>query len=281
LSGLAAGSAFGTGPSRAGGFYSEDLDSGGNIQLDGSGLLGGLTSGLQTGSSNPGHQSSAAGSGASASGGSGSAAGSALSGDYGLLGLLSVIRMTDADRNALALGTDLTMLGLNLNSNDNLYSNFSSPWTEAPASAEPHYQVSDQGVSRVTPMKSYLCTYGLQMQLPMCYYMQPPALKTGHLSKFELATLFYIFYSLPKDVLQAYAAQELYNRDWRYHAELKRWFKRATPQDGVATTNGSAPQYLYFDINSWERRLFTGNMNQNVTSGFMTEEDVRVKFPTS
>jgi CCR4-NOT transcription complex subunit 2 len=113
--------------------------------------------------------------------------------------------------------------------------------------------------------------------------MQPPALKTGHLSKFQLETLFYIFYALPKDVLQAYAAQELYSREWRYNGELKLWFKRATPADGVATpsvtTNGA--QFLYFDINSWERRHFNGTMTQNITQGFLSEEEVRVKFPSS
>lgn len=118
-------------------------------------------------------------------------------------------------------------------------------------------------------------------QLPSCYYMQPPALKTGHLSKFQLETLFYIFYALPKDVLQAYAAQELYSREYRYHGELKLWFKRAGPSDGVAANSTGAPQYLYFDINSWERRLFNGSMNQNITNGFLSEEDVRVKFPSS
>jgi CCR4-NOT transcription complex subunit 2 len=118
------------------------------------------------------------------------------------------------------------------------------------------------------------------VQLPMCYYMQPPALKTGHLSKFQLETLFYIFYALPEDVLQAYSAQELYTREWRYHADLKLWFKRATPADGIPISSSGA-QYLYFDINSWERRLFNGNMNQNVTNGFLTEDDVRVKFPSS
>ena len=35
---------------------------------------------------------------------------------YGLLGLLDVIRMTNHDLNELALGTDLTTLGLNLTS---------------------------------------------------------------------------------------------------------------------------------------------------------------------
>mmetsp|Transcript_10435 Transcript_10435/g.19525 ORF Transcript_10435/g.19525 Transcript_10435/m.19525 type:complete len:108 (+) Transcript_10435:1348-1671(+) len=107
----------------------------------------------------------------------------------------------------------------------------------------------------------------------MCYYMQPPALKTGHLSKFQLETLFYIFYALPKDVLQAYAAQELYAREWKYHVDLKLWFKRASPSEGG--------QFVYFDINSWERRLFNGNMNQNITSGLLPEDDIRVKFTSS
>jgi CCR4-NOT transcription complex subunit 2 len=38
-----------------------------------------------------------------------------------LLGLLSVIRMSDPDLTTLALGTDLTTLGLNLNSPEPLY----------------------------------------------------------------------------------------------------------------------------------------------------------------
>lgn len=104
---------------------------------------------------------------------------------YGLLGLLDVIRMTNADLNTLALGSDLTTLGLNLNSSECLYSTFASPWAEAPTTREP------------------------QFALPLCYYMQPPPLKTSHLSKFQLETLFYIFYAMPKDVLQAYSAQEL------------------------------------------------------------------------
>ena len=51
-------------------------------------------------------------------GGGGAGAGTAISGEYGLLGLLGVIRMSDADRTTLSLGSDLTSLGLNLNSGD-------------------------------------------------------------------------------------------------------------------------------------------------------------------
>jgi len=226
-----------------------------------SGGVGGNISGNQS-SNNPGlsqqQRTSSSTGGADGSGGGnpGPSGGSALSGDFGLLGLLKVIRMTDADRNALALGSDLTSLGLNLNSSDSLYSTFASPWSENATNREPQYQ------------------------LPMCYYMQPPALKTGHLSKFQLETLFYIFYALPKDVLQAYAAQELYAREWKFHVELKLWFKRASPADGVTSSAGGM-QFIYFDINQWERRLFNGNMNQNITSGLLPEDDIRVKFSSS
>ena len=37
---------------------------------------------------------------------------------YGLLGLLNVIRMNEQDLNTLSIGSDLTTLGLNLNSSE-------------------------------------------------------------------------------------------------------------------------------------------------------------------
>jgi len=174
---------------------------------------------------------------------------------YGLLGLLDVIRMTNPDLNTLALGSDLTTLGLNLNSAECLYSTFASPWAEAPTMREP------------------------QFSLPMCYYMQPPPLKTSHLSKFQLETLFYIFYAMPKDVLQAYSAQELYNREWQYHQDMKLWFKRGSSADGLSTTNH---QYIYFDINTWECRLFSNSHLENtIAACLLPEDEVRVKFATS
>ena len=149
-------------PSNSGGLYGNELESGagapggGGSQLDGAGLLGGGglgglgLGGLQQSSggqqaqlnlqSSRGTSSSAGAPGGAASG---SATGTALSGDYGLLGLLGVIRMTDADRNALALGSDLTMLGLNLGTSEHIYNTFASPWSESSGSTkEPHYQVS-------------------------------------------------------------------------------------------------------------------------------------------
>ena len=54
---------------------------------------------------------------------------------FGLIGLLTFIRVAETDPNlvALALGSDLTTLGLNLTSQDNLYSSFTSPFAEGPS----------------------------------------------------------------------------------------------------------------------------------------------------
>jgi len=167
---------------------------------------------------------------------------------YGLKGLLSVIRMTDPALNMLALGTDLTKLGLNLNSSDSLYATFAYPCAENPCRREPDFV------------------------LPYCYYMQPPALKTSHLGKFKLYTLFYIFYNMPKDTLQVYAAKELYNRDWRYHKELKMWFTR--PSETAISQHGyDRNTIIYFDINSWEQRVFR---EAQLPGGpkFMTEHEL-------
>lgn len=60
---------------------------------------------------------------------------------YNLLGLLSLIRSKEPGPTSLALGLDLTTLGLNLNSQDNLYKTFGSPWSNEPAKGEPDYQI--------------------------------------------------------------------------------------------------------------------------------------------
>jgi len=97
--------------------------------------------------------------------------------------------------------------------------------------------------------------------------MQPPALKTGHLSKFQLETLFHIFYSLPRDILQAYSAQELYTRQWRYHVDLKLWFR----------LRENSEQFEFFDTARWECREFQGQRD-TVKKGLLAEQQVKVKF---
>lgn len=64
--------------------------------------------------------------------------------------------------------------------------------------------------------------------------------------------------------------------------ESKLWFKRALPSDNASASSGggNGQQYIYFDISTWERRMY-GNVNTNIAGGFLPEDDVRVKFPSS
>jgi CCR4-NOT transcription complex subunit 2 len=110
--------------------------------------------------------------------------------------------------------------------------------------------------------------------------MHPPSLKAEHLTKFQLETLFYMFYNMPKDLLQAFAAQELYRRDWKFHVELKIWLKIRSPQDLLQSHPNV--QFVYFDSTTWETRLFTTPYRGNLVAGLLSEDDIRVKhIPTS
>merc|ERR1719273_467789 len=162
--------------------------------------------------------------------------------------------MTDPHLTALALGSDLTNLGgLDLNSNEVLYPTFTSPWSDRDGSAS--YTRRRHHRER-------------HFELPKCYYVQPPALKTSHLSKFTLETLFYIFYNMPRDALQVYTAKELYNRNWVYHKLLKTWITEETSAEGVKVI-------VYFDVVSWSRRLDGRNLDwSQEQANIMSREEI-------
>ncbi|KAL0723728.1 hypothetical protein Bca4012_038327 [Brassica carinata] len=147
---------------------------------------------------------------------------------FGLLGLLSVIKMSDPDLTSLALGIDLTTLGLNLNSTENLHKTFASPWSNEPSKGDPEFSV------------------------PQCYYNKnSPPLHQGLFTKLLLETLFYVFYSMPKDEAQLHAVNELYNRGWFYHKEHKLWFIRIG-EPLVKTNAYERGSYHCFDPLSFE-----------------------------
>eukprot|EP00037_Helgoeca_nana_P007680 m.69815 g.69815 ORF g.69815 m.69815 type:complete len:475 (-) comp18431_c0_seq4:2410-3834(-) len=57
-------------------------------------------------------------------------AGRSIEDRYRLIGLLPIVRNPSADLKMMALGVDLTTLGLNLNSPDVLFPSFESPWAD-------------------------------------------------------------------------------------------------------------------------------------------------------
>ncbi|WZY81013.1 hypothetical protein YC2023_027397 [Brassica napus] len=145
-----------------------------------------------------------------------------------LLGLLEVLNGSNPELTSLALGIDLTTLGLDLNSTGKLYKTFASPWTNEPAKTEVEFTV------------------------PSCYYATPPPpLTRASFKKFSYELLFYTFYSMPKDEAQLYAADELYERCWFYHKELRLWFFRVG-EPLVRTAAYERGTYECLDPNSFK-----------------------------
>ncbi|KAK9469026.1 hypothetical protein V1512DRAFT_258444 [Lipomyces arxii] len=153
---------------------------------------------------------------------------------FGLSGLLDFMKQdNNTDLGLLALGSDLTTLGLNLNQSDTepLSATFGSPWAET-------------STTRVEP----------DFHLPACYHVQSAPPQQTKVANFKDETLFYIFYSMPRDLMQEAAAAELTNRHWRYHKELKVWLTKDINSEPIQSTpHYERGVYTFFDPTAWER----------------------------
>lgn len=158
-----------------------------------------------------------------------------LAGNFGLANLMGLIHRDDPDRASLSLGVDLSQT-LNLNDSSNGgNAHISSLWDDAPRD----------------PMFS----------LPMCY-PRMSSVRADILEKLPLETLFVCFYSMPRDVYQTLAAQELINRGWRFHEASKMWF---------SAKSGSL---VVFDVATWERRSVPMRPPEMFESGFLSADVV-------
>ncbi|CAH1125897.1 unnamed protein product [Ceutorhynchus assimilis] len=159
-----------------------------------------------------------------------------VSDQFGVVGLLAFIRAAESDPNlvSLALGQDLTALGLNLNSPENLYPSFGGPWADNPCRPQdvdfhvpPEYLINNAIRNKLAPMK---------------------------LSIYKDDVLFFLFYTSVGDVLQIAAATELYSREWRYHMEEKVWITQVPGMVLIEKTNTyERGTYYFFDSQSWRK----------------------------
>ncbi|XP_055640328.1 regulator of gene activity isoform X3 [Toxorhynchites rutilus septentrionalis] len=161
---------------------------------------------------------------------------SMVNNQFGMVGLLTFIRAAESDPNlvTLAMGQDLTALGLNLTSVENLYPSFGGPFSDSPARPQDmEYNVPPE----------YLINMSIRDKLSKLT-----------LQKYKDDLLFYLFYTNVGDVMQLAAAAELHSRDWRYHLEEKVWITRVpgmTPYEKNGTTERGT--YYYFDAQNWRR----------------------------
>ncbi|KAM6985357.1 CCR4-NOT transcription complex subunit 2-like isoform 2-T2 [Aplochiton taeniatus] len=155
---------------------------------------------------------------------------------FGMIGLLTFIRAAETDPGMvhLALGSDLTTLGLNLNSPENLYPKFASPWASAPC--------RPQDIDFHVPSE-YLTNIHIRDKLAVI-----------KLSRYGEDLLFYLYYMNGGDLLQLLAAVELFNRDWRYHKEERVWITRAPGMEPSLKTNAyERGTYYFFDCLNWRK----------------------------
>ena len=75
------------------------------------------------------------------------------------------------------------------------------------------------------------------------------------MTSFSPETLLSIFYQYPKDILQEIAAQELYNRDWRWHIKLQQWMMKDPdlPAPIRLSPKDERGWYLFFDVMNWRK----------------------------
>jgi len=161
-----------------------------------------------------------------------------LSDQYGMAGLLTFLRTIESDPSivALALGHDLTNLGLNLNSTKrNLFQTFGGPWADFPC------RIQDLDVK--VP-EEYLTNATIRDKLPNI-----------KLNKLQDDVLFYLFYNCPGEVYQVAAASELFQRDWRFHKTERLWITRSPFSNPPREHTGSYEKcsYLAFEPTQWRR----------------------------
>ncbi|CAI4223903.1 unnamed protein product [Auanema sp. JU1783] len=160
---------------------------------------------------------------------------SMLADQFGMAGLVTYLRTVDNPSIvSLALGYDLTTLGLNLNLSEQLYTTFGGPWADNPV--RPHEL-------DVKVPEEYMTNAHIRDKLPPV-----------KLNKLSEDVLFYLFYNCPGEVYQLAAACELYSRDWRFHKGDGIWLTRSQ-YGGVKeqTTTYEKGQYNVFDPLQWRK----------------------------
>lgn len=95
---------------------------------------------------------------------------------FGALGLFSVVHISDPNLKYLAHGIDLTTLGLNLNSTENLYKTFRSPWSDEPAKGDPEFSVLQCYYAKQSPslhVRYSLFCFLISLPLSFCVLLRP------------------------------------------------------------------------------------------------------------
>lgn len=175
---------------------------------------------------------------------------------FGLAGLLRMIHSESPDVASLAVGQDLMTLGLDLN----------QPEYAHPALWLPKWHLANRSVihsrplhtSFASPFVSSMSAVPLKQDfsVPSCYNVANIQPLQSRIPGFSDETLFYIFYCMPRDIVQELVAEELMGRKWRYHKLERCWLTRDETYPGPVDVERGVSErgvYLLWDPASWKK----------------------------
>jgi CCR4-NOT transcription complex subunit 2 len=155
---------------------------------------------------------------------------------FGLPGLLAMMHHPSADLRSLAAqGQDLTTLGLDLTSTEPLHTQLAS--------------VFNPSAHTRLPLDA-------DYTLPACYRVANVQALHERIPSFSEETLFYIFYSSPKDLVQELVADELIGRKWRFHKGEKMWVTRDENYPAPVEVEREISEqgfYIWWDWKGWKK----------------------------
>ncbi|RDW79723.1 hypothetical protein BP6252_04361 [Coleophoma cylindrospora] len=89
---------------------------------------------------------------------------------------------------------------------------------------------------------------------PECYRVHNVASVDSKMPNFNDESLLFMFYNNPNDIQQVMAAQELNNRNWRFHKKLQLWLtKDLDMQPQQLSGDTERGYYVFFDWKLWQR----------------------------
>lgn len=141
---------------------------------------------------------------------------SMVNNQFGMVGLLTFIRAAESNPNlvTLAMGQDLTGLGLNLNSQENLYPSFGGPFSDQPGryvEIKLHYKNYKLYI-KITLYNMFFRPQDIDFPVIPEYLVNTSIrdkLSTLSLKKYKDELLFFLFYTNVGDFMQLAAAAEL------------------------------------------------------------------------
>lgn len=149
---------------------------------------------------------------------------------FGMLGLLKLIRVGDYDAtlNMLAPGLDLSSLHSNWQTPGELYNTFISPCNDSCIGRS-------QDLDYAVPPE-YLIRHLISDRLP-----DPPV------DQLSEETLFWLFYNCCREEVQLVVAKELYQREWRFHKKEQLWLTRVVGANFTTDNTSEQGDYYFWD----------------------------------